>query len=387
MRIRDVILDKISGEWGTEDVDGKGVKVLRTTNFSNDGRLSYANVATRVIPNQLVGKKRLLRVDVIIEKSGGSPTQPVGRVVFFDNDEDIFLCNNFTNILRPSNKIFPRYFFYDLFYKHLSKRTLKYQNKTTGIINLQLNRYLDEDIKVPSLNEQRKIVKFLDTADSLRQKRKEQLTLLDNYLKSVFLDMFGDPLTNNKGITQRKIGDLGEVVTGNTPSRQKKEYYGDFIEWIKSDNINRPEFILTKAEEFLSEAGVKVGRIVSEGAILVTCIAGSPECIGNCAISDRKVAFNQQINAFVPGDEIKTEFFFAQLYICKKLVQEASTESMKGMVSKGRFSEIKILIPSIDQQIEFVKMFKPITQMRQKMHALLDEMDNHFNALMQRYFG
>lgn len=245
------------------------------------------------------------------------------------------------------------------------------------------------DIELPnySLSKQKDIVEILNTADSLRQKRKKQLTLLDDYLKSIFLDMFGDPLTNNKGITQRKIGDLGKIVTGNTPSRQKKEYYGTFVEWIKSDNINTPEFILTKAEEFLSEAGAKVGRIAPEGAILVTCIAGSPECIGNCAISDRKVAFNQQINAFIPGDEIKTEFFFAQLYICKKLVQKASTESMKGMVSKGRFFEIKILAPSLEQQINFVKIFNSVAKMQEKMRVSLDEMYNHFNALMRRYFG
>ena len=387
MKIKDVISDKITGEWGKESIGNDGVKVLRTTNFTNEGRLNYANVVMRNVPDTLVQKKKLICGDVIIEKSGGSPSQPVGRVVFFDNSVNTFLCNNFTTALRPSDAIVPRYLFYDLFYKYISKKTLKYQNKTTGIINLQLERYLNEKIKVPSLNQQKIVVQTLDKADSLRQKRKEQLALLDDYLKSVFLEMFGDPVSDNEKISRKKIGDVGEVITGNTPSRQRKEYYGDYIEWIKSDNINTPEFFLTQSQEYLSEAGSNVGRVVPMGSVLVTCIAGSRGCIGNCAMSNREVAFNQQINAFVPGDKIKMEFFFAQIHICKEIVQKESTNSMKGMVSKGKFSEIMILVPPIDEQEPFVSIFNKVVQTKQKMRASLDEMDNHFNALMQRYFG
>ena len=242
-------------------------------------------------------------------------------------------------------------------------------------------------IDLPEIEKQKQIVEILDISDSLRQKRKQQLTLLDDYLKSVFLNMFGDPLVNNKGLPQKRLGDLGEVVTGNTPSRQKEEYYGDFIEWIKSDNINTPYYILTKAEEYLSESGLEIGRVAPEKSVLVTCIAGSKDCIGNCAISNRKVAFNQQINAFIPSNRIETEFFFSQILICKKLVQKASTEGMKGLVSKSRFLDINILVPAMHEQKKFVEIFHAIVELQNKMRVSLDEMNNHFNALMQRCFG
>ncbi len=328
-----------------------------------------------------VGKKLRLRLfpkkTILFAKSGMSAK--IGRV--YKLSEPSYVVSHLAAIIPDVKKIDPdwlkRWFEF-----HPPSRLIPNEAypsiKLLEISNLMLN--------IVSLENQKKISILLDTADSLRQKRKEQLDLLNDYIKSVFLEMFGNPLTNNKNIRQRKIGDLGEVITGNTPSRQKKEYYGNFIEWIKSDNINTPKFILTKAEEFLSEVGAKLGRIVSKGSVLVTCIAGSPECIGNCAIADRKVAFNQQINAFVPGNEINTEFFFTQLHICKRLVQQASTESMKGMVSKGRFSEIKILAPSLEQQIDFVMIFNSVVKMREKMRTSLDEMDTYFNALMQRYF-
>lgn len=387
MKIIDVLEGKITGEWGNPCDSDEGIMVLRTTNFTNEGVIDYSNIAKRCIDKRVVEKKKLKVGDIIIEKSGGGPAQPVGRVVFFDRRGAVYLCNNFTSILRPNKKVFPKYLFYILFYKHLSKRILKYQNKTTGIINLQLDRYLQEELILPPITKQANIVQTLDAADILRQKRKEQIKLLDDYLKSVFYKMFGDPINNPKKLIKRQIGDLGQIITGNTPSRQKQEYYGDYIEWIKSDNINTPEFTLTKAEEYLSKKGLEVGRKTPAGSVLVTCIAGSRDCIGNVAITDREVAFNQQINAFVPGSDISYKLFFAQIQFCKQLIRQASTNSMKGMVSKNRFAKIDIIVPLAKEQKKFEKIFDSVLEIRQKIRSSLSEMDNHFNALMQKSFG
>jgi type I restriction enzyme S subunit len=397
MRIRDVILDKISGEWGTEDVNGKGVKVLRTTNFSNDGRLSYDNVATRVISNQLVEKKRLLHGDVIIEKSGGSPTQPVGRVVFFDNDENIFLCNNFTTILRPSNKIFPRYFFYDLFYKHLSKRTLKYQNKTTGIINLQLDRYLDEDIKVPSLNEQRKIVKFLDTADSLRQKRKEQLTLLDDYLKSVFLDMFGDPVINEKGWKYRKLPLLiskakNSLKRGPFGGALKKEIFVDdgYLIYEQNHALNND---YSFKRYFIDENTFNTLRAfeVKSGDVLISC---SGVYLGKLSIVPQGASpgiINQALLKITLNTEIMLQIFFVYVFshptFKTKYICSNRGSGIPNLPPMSIMKEINFIAPPIELQKKFADIVKQVEQTKQKMLASLDEMDNHFNALMQRCFG
>ena len=190
-------------------------------------------------------------------------------------------------------------------------------------------------IPLPPLAEQKRIAAILDAADALRAKRREALSQLDTLLRSTFLNMFGDPVTNPMGWDTSELGDVGEVITGNTPSRKCPEYYGEEIEWIKSDNINSPSVVLTEAEERLSAAGKAVARTSPKGSILVTCIAGSRSCIGNVAIADREVAFNQQINAFVPGRRIVLWFAFALLWVGKRLVQSASTNSMKGMVSKS----------------------------------------------------
>ena len=241
-------------------------------------------------------------------------------------------------------------------------------------------------IPLPPLAEQSRIAGILDAADALRTKRREALAQLDTLLQSTFLDMFGDPVTNPMGWDTSALGEVGEVVTGNTPSRKRPEYYGNDIEWIKSDNINHPSFVLTEAEERLSVAGKAVARTSPKGSILVTCIAGSPSCIGNAAIADREVAFNQQINAFVPSERISLWFAFAVFWVGKRLVQSASTNSMKGMVSKSAFSGISIPIPPTPLQNRFAAIADSVGRQKATQSAHLAELDNLFASLQSRAF-
>ena len=241
-------------------------------------------------------------------------------------------------------------------------------------------------IPLPPLAEQKRIAAILDAADALRAKRREALAQLDTLLQSTFLDMFGDPVTNPMGWDTSALGEVGEVITGNTPSRKHPEYYGEDIEWIKSDNINDPSFVLTEAEERLSVAGKAVARTSPRGSILVTCIAGSPSCIGNAAIADREVAFNQQINAFVPGESIALWFAFGMFWVGKRLVQSASTSSMKGMVSKSAFSAISIPIPPTSLQSRFDAIGESVEHQKASQRAHLAELDTLFTSLQSRAF-
>ena len=262
------------------------------------------------------------------------------------------------------------------------------QNSIGGVIKyIKLGDLTGIKLPLPPLEEQKKIVSILDKADKIRQKKRVANDKLDEFLKSTFIDMFGDPVSNNKNIPQYSISEIGTVMTGNTPSRKVEEYYGNFIEWIKSDNINTPHTYLTQATEYLSEDGAKVGRIVPSDSILVTCIAGSFDCVGNIALTDRDVAFNQQINAIIPNKSmVDSKFLYTQLLIGKKLIQDKSTKSMKGMVSKGKFETIKVIVPSLSEQNYFVDVFNNVEKQKQKNTKIIGQMDNLFNSLSQRAF-
>ncbi|NEW83195.1 MAG: hypothetical protein GZ094_12620 [Mariniphaga sp.] len=315
-KIKDLITAKISGEWGNEALPGEGVKVIRTANFTNIGIIDFEKVVFRDIDIKKIEQKKLIEGDIIIEKSGGSPNQPVGRVVFFDiKTNENLLCNNFTSILRPDcSKIYPKYLFYQLFIAHTRGRTLKFQNKTTGIINLKLDDYLNEKIKLTSLPKQIHIANLLSKAEDLISQRKESIRLLDEFLKSTFLEMFGDPVKNDKNWKKIHLKNFGQIITGNTPPRKNAENYSsNFIEWIKTDNIKSENIYISDAFEYLSKSGLKSARTIESGALLVACIAGSIESVGRAALTNRTVSFNQQINAIQPNKDFEPLFYIGFL--------------------------------------------------------------------------
>jgi type I restriction enzyme, S subunit len=243
------------------------------------------------------------------------------------------------------------------------------------------------ELRVPPLPEQQRIAAILDKADALRRKRREAIAKLDTLLRSVFLEMFGDPITNPTSWDRLPIDSFGSVTTGNTPSRARDDYYGPGIEWIKSDNINTPSHFLTTADETLSEAGRRTARTVIAGSVLVTCIAGTPQCIGNAAIADREVAFNQQINAITPRERCDTAFLYTQILVGKRLVQGASTESMKGMVSKTAFSRVLLLCPPDEMRREFSERFDAIHRLRRSAEAAARAAECLFHSLQQIAFN
>ena len=146
-----------AGEWGKDDINGDGIPVLRTTNFTDEGYLTYDDVVTRDIDRDKVTHKFLQPGDILIEKSGGSGEKPVGRVVLFEGDADHYLSNNFTARLHLNGKykINRLYVFFFMFVNYRRGGTKLYEGKTTGIHNLRLDEYLkNTSIPIPPMEVQ-----------------------------------------------------------------------------------------------------------------------------------------------------------------------------------------------------------------------------------------
>ena len=235
-------------------------------------------------------------------------------------------------------------------------------------------------IPIPPLSEQRRIVEILDQADHLRRRRAVADAKAERILPALFIKMFGDPVTNPMGWPKCSIRELATVITGNTPSRKKQEYFGHYIEWVKSDNLNTPSHYITPTSEYLSEEGARVGRKAPPGSALVTCIAGSPSAIGNVALADREVAFNQQINAAVPRRNVDCYYLYGHFVVGKRLVQAASTGGMKGIVTKNRFCEIEFLAPPRDLQERFGYRCKQICEQTEARLKQAERLDRLFSS-------
>jgi len=359
-----------------------GVPVLQGKNITND---TFEWFDVRFISNKKADelKRSSVRVgDVLLIKIGSIGYSAIVRSL-----------QDFSFAIIPANlvKITPHPQVIDTEYLHrwltspAAKQYLVSNASKTAQPALSLGKIKELPVPIPPLPEQRRIAAILDQADALRAKRREALAQLDSLTQSIFFEMFGDPVTNPKGWPRKQTANIGKVITGNTPPRANPVNYGDAIEWIKSDNINTPHYYVTGAQEGLSEVGKSIARIAPAGSILVTCIAGSPDCIGNVAMTDREVAFNQQINAFIPesGD---AHFYYAQIIVGKRLIQEASTAGMKGMVSKGKFEQIRLIVPPADLQREFARRVAMVENLNIAQRASLRELDALFTSIQHRAF-
>ncbi|MBU2946603.1 hypothetical protein [Zobellia uliginosa] len=401
VKLKKLIESTISGEWGVEDTTGDGVNIIRGTNFGRAGRINYSNLTKRLIlkkdkegnftiDHDKLDSKKLLNEDIIIEKSGGGPNTPVGRVVYFEEKEDgVFLTNNFTTLVRANKKLVnPKFLFYQFSYLYLIGKVKKYQNKTVGLYNLKINKYLNEEVTLPEVTEQSKVVVQLNRIQHLIDYRIQSIDLLNRYLESLFFEMFGDPVLNEKKWNKVKLNEIGEIITGNTPPKKKPEYYSNNekgIDWIKSDNIKINNFYNTKAKERLTTKGETVGRTVPKNSTLIISISGSKNRLGDCCMTIDKVAFNQQINAFVPLKNSIYHYFL--LKNSKHSIQNLATNALKKLVSKTTLEKMTIIDTDDELQIKFEEIFSFVQTQKNRYQKSLELLETLFHSLLHKTFS
>ena len=383
----------ISGEWGNDDETGTGIPVLRTTNFTNDGVINYNNVVTRDIPKKDLSQKYLQPGDIIIEKSGGSDKQPVGRVVYYDGEPNRYLFNNFTGGLRVRNKDiwYPRYVFYALYSNYVKGGTRRYENKTTGLHNLKTDQYVQEfSVREQPLEYQQDIVAKLDKVTELIALRKEQLAKLDELIKSRFIELFGDPLLDDGRYPKVPLGTLAEV--GSSKRIFEKEYVSEgvpfyrtkeIVELSKGNRITTELFITRdRYDEIRSEYGVP-----QKGDLLISAVG----TIGVIWIVDGKNDFY-----FKDGNLLRVAATekFAPTYI--KHLLEALISAYKQEMSSGTayaaltisaLKEMLVYEVPITEQEQFAAFVEQTVKSKSAIQQSLDKLELLKKSLMQEYFG
>jgi hypothetical protein len=168
----DRVLDlSIGGVWGSDPGEAaQNVWIVRSTDFRSDGRLDPSTAVRRSLSTRQVGSRQLRTGDILLEKSGGGPNQPVGRVARVSGLSDVTVCSNFVQMLRPKpGLVNAAYLWLVLWHRHFMGITLDYQSQTTGIRNLRTKDYLATPILLPPLDEQHRIVDLIAAVDGAVQ--------------------------------------------------------------------------------------------------------------------------------------------------------------------------------------------------------------------------
>ena len=395
-KLIDITGKALSGEWGIDDETGDGIPVLRTTNFTNEGVVDYDNVVTRTITKKNIDEKYLRAGDIIIEKSGGSDKFPVGRVVYFDGPENTYLFNNFTGLLRvkDKDKWDPRYVFYSLFSNYRRGGTRAFENKTTGLHNLKTDDYVSRyEVAEADKNVQIDICEKLDKLYKVIKAREDELKLLDDLIKSRFIELFGDTFSNPKQWPTKTFRDASlRLSDGPFGSNLKSEHYSeDGVRVIRLGNIGVGEFI-DKDKSFIPLSHYeRLKKYTCRSGEIVIGTLGEPN-LRACIIPDFvKTAVNKaDCVHYIPNPEILNSVFVCQYINCPTTLLLASNMvhgQTRARVSSGQIAEMPIYIPPLELQQQFAAFVAQTEKSKFEVQKALYETQKLFDSLMQQYFG
>lgn len=357
----------LNGLWTGKNPPFVSVSVIRNTNFSKDCKLVLNDVAIIEVERNQYLSRKLIYGDIIIEKSGGSDKQPVGRPVIFKVKEGEYSFSNFTSTLRVVDKgiVYSDFLYYQLKFFYFDGRTLKMQNKTTGLRNLQLNAYLNQRILLPPIQTQHLIVEELDSLTSIIEKQKKQLEELDNLAQSIFYDMFGDPIENERGWDSTCFGDLFLLRSGNSLPA-KKQIPGDFKVY-GGNGINGTHVEFNREGEYII-----IGRV---GAYC-----------GNVRIA--KGAFWLTDNAFelIQVKEIQNTIYLLYLLRVINLFRYAN-KAAQPVISNVVLRDITIPLPPLSLQQKFASKIEAIEKQKELIKKSIKETEDLFNSRMDYYFN
>jgi type I restriction enzyme S subunit len=193
-QLNDDDFEFLTGLWTGKKPPFSRAIVIRNTNFINDGQIDYSKIAILDVETKQLETRRLKKGDIIIERSGGGPKQPVGRVVYFDREpESDYSFSNFTSTIRVKNieKYDSRFVFYFLHNFYIEGRTDQLQRRTTGIRNLDYSSY-KQSISLPqySLIVQREISQKLLIFETAIHKQETLLKKLTELKQSTVEHLF-----------------------------------------------------------------------------------------------------------------------------------------------------------------------------------------------------
>jgi type I restriction enzyme S subunit len=368
-----------------------GFQVIRITNVQN-GYISNGNKKYIKFDNKSLEKFILNDGDILISLTGN-----VGRVGRIGRENlPAVLNQRVGKVVIQSKDVLPDYLFHILKSGVVESELIK---KAKGIAQKNIGSLDIENIEIslPPVADQKRIVKILDKADTLRQKRKQAVEFLDKYLKSVFLEMFGDSTNNTMKWDIKKIEDITSsqkysIRMGPFGSQLKKQELvneGIKVIWIEDIVKNKFNWIEKNGKCITTDKFNQLkGFETTEDDILITNMG----TIGRTAIVPKnfgKAIISSHLLKITPNTKIVNSIFLSE-YIKSDFARNYFDKVAHGQIMKGlnttKIKNLPIILPDIKLQNKFSDIFKKINEIKQTMIDQSKKLEIQFQSLMQKAF-
>lgn len=277
---------------------------------------------------------------------------------------------------------------YNEFAYYFLKHNVDYlQSLGTGATFKEISKKVVENvtIPVPPLSEQQHIVEELDLLSSIIEKKKAQLKELDNLAQSLFYEMFGDPITNEKGWEVKKLGKLCITSSGGTPSKTHKEYYeGGNIPWLRSGEV--AQGYIYNTEMYITEEGLN-NSSAKYFPINTVVVAMYGATVGQVGILKSRMTTNQAICGIFPSESFVPTFLMFFLKGMKPVYLKDAAGGAQPNISQGVIKNTLVPIVSIALQQQFASKIEVIERQKELIKQSIKEVETLFNSRMDYYFN
>ncbi len=285
--------------------------------------------------------------------------------------------------LLPKKNVLPEYLCYVVRYMHLEK----YFSGAT-IPHIYFRDYKSEEFNLVPVDYQEEIVATLGKIEAIVAARQRQLQKLDELVKARFIELFGDPLGNDKGWQKALIAEVcNAIFGGGTPSKSHPEYFAGSIPWVSPKDMKSS--VINDSIDHITEEAIahSTTNLVPANSVLMVIRSGILKHTLPVAVNSLPVTINQDMKAFVPNETVKTAFL---LYFFKAIENDVLA-GVRGVTADNidfkAFQKRTIIVPPLALQEQFVAFVTQADKSKVAVQKALDEAQLLFDSLMQKYFG
>ncbi|MDD2634799.1 MAG: restriction endonuclease subunit S [Bacteroidales bacterium] len=365
------------------DYKNKGIPLIRISNFNN-GPVSIDDKSIFVDESYLLSKEEFIveKGDVLIALSGAT----TGKYGIYSYNRPSLL-NQRIGLLKSgtSSMLNDKYFYYYL--AILQKEILR---KAGGAAQPNISTKAIGELKIPlpPLPQQKKIAAILDAADTYRQKTKNLIAKYDELSQSLFLDMFGDPVKNEKGYPIVRLKDITYKITDGVHS--KPNYTQQGIEFISVKDITTGKLKFDTCKYISEEDHKKYFKRCNPEYmdILYTKVGAT---YGRPAIVDVKKEFSLYVSvALLKLIHNKVNSLYLKEAMANPAIKRQADKSIKGIgvpdLHLNMIKDFIVPLPKMDAQNQFASRIKEIESQKSQAQKSLEKADELFNSLLQRAF-
>jgi type I restriction enzyme S subunit len=356
-----------------------GPRFLRITDMQDDA-VDWSTVPSCECSSREYEEKKLAAGDIVFARTGAT----TGKSYLVRELSEPVVFASYLIRVRASKKIDPiylSYFFKSPMYWH----QIKIMANGAAQPGVNSSKLKELEIPLPPLPEQKRIATILDKADAIRRKRQQAIHLADEFLRAVFLDMFGDPVTNPKNIDTTTIGSLCEVSTGATPSRKIEGYYLGNIPWVKTTEVDG--YVIHETGECISKDGLNNSscKLNPVGSI-VLAMYGQGKTRGKVGVLGVEAATNQACAVINPSSKVMMDYLYMYLLLSYESLRCLGQGGGQPNLNLSIVKNFPVLLPSESQQKLFVNICSYAREIESKAVASCQGSKNFFDSLCQKAF-